>query len=65
MGQSNEVFSFPMNKKNLKDRCNLELKNLQRINSNMKYYEDFNADLRTLNAFILKFNGNYEGNRKF
>ena len=28
----------------------------------MKYYEDFNSDLRSLNSFIEEFQGNYEGN---
>ena len=27
----------------------------------MKHYEDFNTDLRSLNNFVQKFDGNYEG----
>ena len=68
-----ETFPFPkIEKTEFEKYIQKELINLQKINSKLtlefllKFYEDFNTDIRSLNEFIKTFDGDYEGiNKKF
>ena len=73
-GMSTRLRTFPfpkIEKKEFEKFIQMELMNLQKINSKltleflMRYHEDFNTDLRSLNEFISEFDGNYEGKKKF
>ena len=70
-GMSTRLQTFPFPKLErkefeelmIKDRGNLKTFNTKlTIECILKFYEDFNTDLRSLNKFILIYNGNYEGN---
>ena len=74
-GMSSRLKTFPfpkIEKKEFEEYIQMELINLQKINSKLtlefllKFYEDFNTDIRSLNEFIRTFDGDYEGiNKKF
>ena len=74
-GMSSRLKTFPfpkIEKTEFEKYIQKELINLQKINRKLtlefllKFYEDFNTDIRTLNEFIKTFDGDYEGiNKKF
>ena len=68
-GMSTRVKAFPFPKigeKEFELAMQKDLENLQRFNNKItleilvKFYADFNTDLRSLNEFISSYDGNYE-----
>ncbi len=73
-GMSTRLKTFPFPKigeKEFEDVMKKDLENLRKFNSKitleclLKFYEDFNTDLRSLNQFIKIYDENYERNYDF
>ena len=67
-----KTFPFPkMDGKEFEDVMKKDLENLKKFNKSLtlecllKFYEEFNNDLRSLNQFIRIYDGNYESNSYF
>lgn len=67
-----KIFPFPkLDKKDFEDLMKKDLEHLQKINNKitleslLQFYDDFGADLRSLDHFIPNYKGNYEGDYEF